>query len=188
LTFRPAVAGERAAALLIHESFAEFYGLLPLDGPARIEAIAEQVASAGTELSDTVLAVTADQVVGGFAALPAGRLRDAQMLSVARLAAHVSGSARAQFMSKVQAFRVGVPSVPPESFYLARIAVAATMRGKNIGGRMLDRFATQGAGYTCLSVHVSATSKRAVEFYKAHGFTEWGAPSAYLALVREPAT
>ena len=174
-----------ASAILLYESFAEFYDLLPVSMEARISAIESQFDLRGTELATTVSACLEDRVVGVYSALPAKRLMAAQLLGVTAFSKMLDTTVRREFRTGISVFAAQVPPVPEDSYYLARFAIAAEHRGTGLGGHVLDHFFVAGGGYRQFSIHARSDNTRAIGFYEKHGFKSCNrSTTTYLSLCR----
>ncbi|MGC7095827.1 GNAT family N-acetyltransferase [Amycolatopsis lurida] len=71
----------------------------------------------------------------------------------------------------------------PEGWYLGRIELLPEYQGRGIGGVLIQRLADRG---TPLHLEVLAVNRRALEFYRRHGFRETGRHAHKIHLRRDP--
>jgi ribosomal protein S18 acetylase RimI-like enzyme len=173
-----------AAAHLIYQSFSEFYDLLPVAPDDRPSIIASQFLTKNSEISGAVAVVENGSVLGVFSGFPAKNLGAAQIVSISGFDRILSSNQRPVFRRALISFRGEIPSVPPDSFYLARIAVIRKLRGSGLAAEILKRFKAGCQNYPQCSLHARSDNSRAIRFYEKNGFSilRQQPPKNYLAM------
>jgi ribosomal protein S18 acetylase RimI-like enzyme len=173
-----------AAAHLIYQSFSEFYDLLPIAPIDRAAIIASQFSTKNTEISGAIAVVENGSVLGVFSGIPAKDLGAAQIISISGFDRMLSSKKRPVFRRALKWFRGEIPSVPPDSYYLARIAVTRELRGSGLAAEILQRFKASCQNYSQCSLHTRSDNSRAIRFYEKNGFSilTQKTPKKYLAM------
>jgi ribosomal protein S18 acetylase RimI-like enzyme len=126
-------------------------------------------------------------VDGVLAAYPARQCRELQEGSTFRLISAIEPQNRPQFEDWLFHHRARIAPIPPDSFYLARFAVALWCRGTRTADYLLQKYVSLGTGLAVCSLHVSNLNHRAVAFYKKHGFAVFSScPDGYSSMWLRP--
>lgn len=162
----------REAAVLVYESFSEFYDQLGLSSRQLLDLIAAQMADPeGTELEGTMATLdAADRVTGILAAYPAAELQQRQIGSIFNLLAGLDEGHTSTALSAISAYTAQAPELPAMSFYVARFAVSLASRGTSIAGQLMEVLKELAKDYETISLHSLASNDRAIAFYIKHGF------------------
>ncbi|HMI92933.1 MAG TPA: GNAT family N-acetyltransferase, partial [Polyangiales bacterium] len=98
------------------------------------------------------------------------QMRGRQLASLMALLGEAGVAADAQ--ARLRSYRTGLVAVPPDSYYLARIAVAAEERGRGLGRELIAAFErlARDSGFALASLHVTRDNASAIAFYEALGY------------------
>ena len=165
-------AGEpalRAAAGWLREMDHDYYALFGLGADALDAVLRALLLQPDSEFGSAQMAMQDDDAVGLVAAFPALETfaRRMQVLKAMLAASPDPHGARARLRGFEGAGRLA----PQDGWYLAKLAVAPSLRGRGIGGHLLARFVEQARfeGRTpCL--HVRRDNDGALALYRRHGF------------------
>lgn len=149
---------------------------MPCSHDELIEKLIEQMNMPNNEISATIVASLSGHIVGGYAAIPASTLSRTQMMSVMRLVKGLSADKQDAFLRELPKNLGTMPSLPVESFYLSRIAIAPSFQGHGVAGHLIEHFITSAMlqRYPSVSLHVRKENNRAINFYKKYGFKTYG--------------
>lgn len=112
-----------------------------------------------------------DMVVGGYIALDGAELPTCR-LSDAVASLSEAGDEADALRARMEASRDLLEPVSPDDFYLSKLGIIPSYRGKGYGRRLLDRFIEHGRalGFHRFRLDVFAHNGRAIELYRLNGF------------------
>ena len=158
-------------ACLAIEALRDLYDLIPAPKSAIIAQVADEFADEGGELSGAAALVSDGEVQGVLAAYDASEIGFRQRASVFRLLSILNDEETNGVIQSLQSFAAQVPDIPPGSYYLARVAVAAPYRRSGVGTLLLKHFLGQGRDRLGYSLHVRSDNENAKSLYRRLGFS-----------------
>jgi ribosomal protein S18 acetylase RimI-like enzyme len=170
------------AAVLAYKAVPALYE--PVAGGAVLEAIASDFLVDGSEVSGAEASVVNTTVQGIVAGFPAAELAARQGVGLHHMLGALPPDQLAPFVAHIRSFSAGVPSIPGEGRYLARLAVAESQRGSGLADRLLLKFLSDDGADAGTSLHVRADNGRAIAFYARHGFRSQGGDQPYVVMLR----
>jgi len=165
------------AAALVYSSLPAYYDLFGISHHVVAKLFR------GTSLEDAVVAVTPKGVaVGVVAGHDVSDLRRRSYAELQQLMRAVLQASRARVRDAVSAHALKVAPPAAVGRYLARFAVAPSMRGIGLADLLLDRFELDGDSF---SLHVHRDNARAIQFYRRRGYSFVGPEVEYRVMTRQ---
>ena len=159
------------AAALVIESLPEFYEALSRYLPKIQEHVSMAFGRMGGETEITRVAINSQGIVSGvFSALPARRLKQAQLTDLREYIKGIKHQDRLELRNKLMDIGAETNNLSPDSWYLARFAVAQKFRSSGLSNMLLSRFMEYTQEFDTYSLHVKADNHRAVAFYRRNNF------------------
>lgn len=174
-----------AVADLLYDATPDFYDLFPGDRSARIAIVRQLIGRSGTDMENTAVARDGAAVVGAYAGCVSEELRERQLASLMFMARSLTPSAWNALKEAARSYSAGLPDVPPNTWYLARITVAPTARRRGVGARLLEAASRDAAGVR-IALHVSGRNRGAIAFYQQAGFEEIASTDGFLLMLGPP--
>jgi GNAT superfamily N-acetyltransferase len=158
------------AARLMAEAGATFYALFGMSESALLESLARQLLASESEIARGLAAFVDGQLCAVAACFPTAQMRSRQLASLMALLGEAGVAADAQ--ARLRSYRADLVDVPPDSYYLARIAVAAEQRGRGLGRELIAAFEgrARDSGFALASLHVARDNADAIALYEALGY------------------
>lgn len=175
----------RQAAALVIDSLPEYYNSACAEDVQLQDAVAQLFRQPGNETSTLIAALADDQVVGVYSGLAADRLQAAQMAGALALRKALPDDIAAKFWSHLGVFRGQIPPAPPETWYVARLAVAPAAKGRGVADKLMDMALQEGAHMAGYSAHVHRENQRSLGFFGKRGFRLVPSETRYQAVVRD---
>ena len=148
--------------------------------------MADEFADDGAELSGASALVSEGEVQGVLAAYDSSEIASRQRASVFRLLSILNDKDTDGVIQSLQSYASQIPAIPPDSYYLARVAVAAPYRRRGVGTLLLEHFIRQGRDRESYSLHVRSDNENAKSLYRKLGFSVLGPiASPYLVMCRQ---
>lgn len=132
------------------------------------------------ELGDG-LALLGQGMIGLVAHYPADQLTDRQRASLHHALGGLDREAAASLIAQLRQQSATMPSELAAGQYIARFAVPESSRGVGTADRLMTLFA---ADRPVISLHVLSDNRRAIAFYRRHGFVERGNSEQFLLMIR----
>jgi ribosomal protein S18 acetylase RimI-like enzyme len=169
--------GGRAEEILswIHEAGNPYFDWLFGGANEARHVIMSRMLSETSEISlrnTTLLVNGSGDVLGGFIALTGKDLAERRMADIVAHLRQVGMSGRADLMRRVQMSRDLFAAVEPDEFYLSKLGVRRTARGRGYGRVLVHEFLRVGAarGLRRFVLDVSEGNAAALQLYASTGF------------------
>lgn len=172
------VAQRLVAAPLLVESLAGYYALLDVPDRDMIAVLVAEMTENGTELEYGVALVEADgALIGVFCGYPAEELQARQIASMYHLLSMVNADLGSNILEASAQHAAAIQRVPPDSYYMARMGIVPTYRGKGVSSYFYGVARAAAAG-RALSLHVEACNSSAVGLHLREGLQIYGTSDA----------
>jgi ribosomal protein S18 acetylase RimI-like enzyme len=160
------------AAQLMAEAGSTFYALFGISEAALLESLTRQLLASESEIARGLAAFADGQLRAVAACFPAAQMRSRQLASLMVLLGEAGVAADAQ--ARLRRYGAELVAVPPDSYYLARIGVAAEQRGRGLGRELIAAFErlARDSGFALASLHVARDNAGAIAFYEALGYRD----------------
>ncbi len=166
------------AAPLLASSLSGYYALLNIPAADLNAAIAAEMTEPGTELENGVALVEADgALVGVFCGYPAEEMQVRQISSMFHLISLIDANLESHVLETTVHHAAAIQLVPPDSYYIARIGVVPSYRGKGVSSYFYS-VAREAAAGRALSLHVEARNRSAVGLHRREGLQIYGTSDA----------
>lgn len=150
------------AAKLVAEAMSGLYEPVGCEAAAMLAA---EFLVIGSELSEAMAAI-GPTVHGIIASYPASEYRPRQSVSLHHALSNLSADAGRTLVKQLREMAGQFPGAAPEGEYLARFAVASTLRGTGSADHLFEAFLRR---HKSVSLHVRCGNARAIHFYQRHG-------------------
>ncbi|HTS19494.1 MAG TPA: GNAT family N-acetyltransferase [Verrucomicrobiae bacterium] len=176
----PAGVDSRVGEILawVHEAsnpYLDWFWGSPTEAVAQLK---EQLIRPNSELSEkrAVCLSEAGQIIGGYIALPGHELPACRKADLLTLSNHLKRAPNEGLIARMRQARSVFASVGSDEFYLSRIGVIPSARGKGTGKKLLGAFLEDGRrrGFRQFRLDVSADNERAIRLYRVAGFVMAG--------------
>lgn len=158
----------------IHEASNPYWDWLwgsPTEARAQLR---EWLSRPNSELSaqHVVCLSEGDRIVGGYIALPGREVQACRKADLLALMNYLRRNARESMIARMRQARSLFASVAENEFYLSRMGVASSARGRGVARRLVEMFLQQGraAGFNQFRLDVAVDNERAIRLYRAAGF------------------
>jgi ribosomal protein S18 acetylase RimI-like enzyme len=157
-------------AVLIYQSFSEYYDLFSHNRKSLVDSIRNQLFEEYSEVGNTKALSNSNEIAGAYSWYQAEEMQERQMISLRMLLDTMDPNH--DVFQVLQAFKQGVGDVADSSFYLARIAVRESSRRLGYGKKLLLDFEEEALAHnrSVVSVHVRSSNERAIQFYCSAGY------------------
>lgn len=168
------VAQRLITARLLIASLRGYYALLDVSDHDLVAVLVDEMTELGTELEHGVALVdTADALVGVFCGYPAEELHARQIASMFHLISRVKDELGSHILEASSHHAAAIQRVPPDSYYMARMGIVSTYRGKGVSSYFYSVARAAAAG-RALSLHVEACNRSAVGLHLREGLQIYG--------------
>jgi hypothetical protein len=169
------IAQRLIAAPLLVESLAGYYALLGIPDHDLITVLVAEMTEIGTELEYGVALVdTNEALIGVFCGYPAEELEARQIAGTFHLLSMVDADLGSHILAESARHSARIQRVPPNSYYMARMGIVPTYRGKGASTYFYGVARVAAAG-RALSLHVEARNSGAVGLHRREGLKVFGA-------------
>jgi ribosomal protein S18 acetylase RimI-like enzyme len=170
---------------LVHAAAQAYFDLLFGGGDAARTQLAAWLARPSSEvaLERTTLLLRDETVAGLFVALPGAALGGCRRADTHALLVAAGREGRQALLRRLETLRSLFAPVADDEWYLSKLAVAPALRGRGLGGRLLQAYLRAGeeAGFPRCRLDVEAGNAAAIGLYEAHGFRIVPDPAARAA-------
>jgi ribosomal protein S18 acetylase RimI-like enzyme len=147
-----------------------FYGLIPGTLERQISIIANLLGMPGTDLEELFVLSESSIDVALVAGLPAERLPAAKLTTALAIARQLSDDDADAFLAHLEGHEAAIESVPPNTYYLSRLAVDPLARRMGAASECM-RQVMRISGFEKFSLHVHHENAAIIAVHSRLGFT-----------------
>lgn len=163
------------AAILVYESFPEFYDIFSDDQDEIIERIATQLKEPMSEIGISRIMVSDNEIAGLYTYLPSNEIQRRRLVSLRHLLS--MRNLRIDAHKRVAEFGKGIEPVPEDNVLWTRLSVSKKLRGQGFGRLLSQQFINEvrTKGYKRLYSHVNIDHKPSIAMHHFLGFRRFSA-------------